>query len=151
MKLKWQVEKSELQRLDAFRSAMRMHKFVSRRRARNVERSQKLVLDTPEIWRVHLGCLLTTQQRSGKGSRVSVLLCARPFPLGYDACIAARSCEKLIQGELKQRGIRRAPTIARAAALNLHLLEAGGWDQIRSIAIELTEGGGKDQEQRRLL
>lgn len=77
-----------------------------------------------------LGCLMTTQQRSGPDSAVARFIRARPFPLSLSACTKF-GVEALVRRNLSEfGGIRRAPTIAKQASANCRWLEAGGWKAI---------------------
>ncbi len=59
--------------------------FLRDRRARNVAPPPPEFV-REHFWYVLMGCLLTTQQRSTKGSPVNRFLDAKPFPLALDAC-----------------------------------------------------------------
>lgn len=83
------------------------------------------------MWWVQLGCLLTTQQRSGAGSAVNLFLDQEPFPLSLDRCLAAPSVLDLVQSRLEHAGgIRFPPKIAAMAAANLDSLQGGGWSAL---------------------
>jgi len=61
-----------------------------------------------ESWRVMLGCLLTTQQRSGPDSPVARFLRRKPFRPSLQNCSSA-SLEMLLKSEVTGfGGIRRA-------------------------------------------
>jgi hypothetical protein len=102
--------------------------FVLERRARNVD-GPAPAFDREQFWQILLGCLLTTQQRSTKGSPVDRFVETTPFPLSLARC--KQGTETTIREVLTQfGGIRMAPTIARRAAENLRWLENGGWHQV---------------------
>jgi hypothetical protein len=85
-----------------------------------------------EVWRVMIGCLLTTQQRSGPDAPIGRVLHATPFPLALDRCKPGK-VEKYVATTLtKTGGIRRAPTIAAEVAQNLDALNSGGWATIET-------------------
>lgn len=147
MRLIWQFDDADLKRLGDFTAELAQHPFVKRRRARNVRRSEARDCSREEIWRVHLGCLLTTQQRSGAGSSVNRLLDSTPFPLRLPVCIAADSRTDFIRSELQQwGGIRFSPKIAVAAAANLTWLEQAGWDELESLMSALTAADSREDE-----
>jgi hypothetical protein len=82
------------------------------------------------FWYVLIGCLLTTQQRSTKGSSVNRFLSEIPFPLSLAKCRQPKT-ELLINRELTEfGGIRRAPTISNQACANLEWLKNGGWADV---------------------
>ncbi len=112
-----------------------------------MDRSEILNLQESEIWRVLLGCLLTTQQPSGAGRPVDRLVNGRPFLLRLQVCRSAHSCEKLILRELTRfGGIRRTNTIARQAAANLAWLESGGWSVVSTTIRSLRDRVGSEEE-----
>lgn len=86
------------------------------------------VFSREHFWYVLVGCLLTTQQRSTRGSPVDQFLTLAPFPLNLSACeqsvdIAAFTVEEI----RKFGGIRRGLTIARQLRDNLQRLNDGAW------------------------
>ena len=79
------------------------------------------------FWFVLVGCLLTTQQRSTRGSPVDRFLATEPFPLALSDCNADQM-GAWVEGEIKRfGGIRRGPTIGRQAAANWQRLQSGEW------------------------
>jgi hypothetical protein len=83
-----------------------------------------------ELWYVMLGCLLTTQQRSTKGSPVETFLAQEPFPLELGKC-AEDNVRRIVRETLTRfHGIRFAPTIAGRAEDNFRWLCSGGWEQV---------------------
>lgn len=138
MKLMWTYDEADLRRLGAFVAKYGDHPFVHRRRARNVTRSEACDFSKEEVWRVHLGCLLTTKQRSGAASPVNRLLDEIPFPLQFSLCADAESPAAFIQSTIQAwGGIRFAPKIGAHAAGNLVWLENGGWKQVDDLLSRL--------------
>ena len=87
-------------------------------------------LHRPVLWYVLIGCLLTTQQRSTKGSQVNRFLDTEPFPLAIEACEKQPSLREFVQKTIKDFGaIRRGITIASQAAENWQRLNAGCWQE----------------------
>jgi hypothetical protein len=110
--------------------------FVQARIRRNVEPQQ--INPTREVvWFVIIGCLLTTQQKSGPDSAVKRFLDLRPFPLGLN------HCEQPLVESLARRvlsdfgGIRFTTKIPKQVAFNLGVLKDGTWitveDQIEKL------------------
>ncbi len=82
MQLIWKVEPEEIKKLQDFIVGQSNNVFVRNRIRTNVEDPPTLIkIDT--FWHVLVGCLLSTQQRSGPHSPVSRLLAKKPFPLSY--------------------------------------------------------------------
>lgn len=88
-------------------------------------------IDDDALWITHMRCLLTTQQRSGKGSSISAFLHSNPFPLALDSCrqsgdLLATAFQLLTDA----KGIRRTNKIANAVYKNLAMLEHGEWTRL---------------------
>ena len=83
-----------------------------------------------EFWRVLLGCLLTTQQRSTKGSPVHLFLELNSFPVTLSACASETSTQVFILDAIRNfGGIRRGVTISRQASENFDQLNKGFWNE----------------------
>jgi hypothetical protein len=126
MLITWQVEDRDV---DAVREVLESNgenPFVVGRIGDNVAGAAP-TFSRDELWRVMLGCLLTTQKRSGPDSRVTQFLRRRPFRPALADCIAVSAEVVVAQAISEFGGLRRGPTIARQAAANLEWLEADGW------------------------
>jgi hypothetical protein len=103
--------------------------FLRSRRARNVFPPPP-DFSRDEFWRVLIGCLLTTQQRSTKGSPVHLFLELNPFPVTLSACTRETSAQAFILETIKNfGGIRRGVTISKQASENLERLNQGFWKE----------------------
>jgi hypothetical protein len=99
------------------------------RRVRNVDPQSPEFL-REEFWRVLLGCLLTTQQRSTKGSFVDRFLETKPFALALNNCNGEPSVQRFISKTIQSfGGIRRGITISGQATENWKRLEKGLWKE----------------------
>lgn len=126
MKIEWVIESQEIDRVKAFVAEHVDSPFVQNRIKRNL-RSKKPPVSKAEVWETHIGCLLTTQQRSGPKSAVSRFI-SKPFPLSYDACCQKSDVEAFCHAVLKEfGGIRRSSVISREIAANFDFLSSGGW------------------------
>lgn len=104
--------------------------FLLERRARNVAPPAP-EFSRERFWFVLVGCLLTTQQRSTKGSPVNRFLDANPFQLALDDCNKHASVEQFVLKTIRDFGaIRRGITIAGQAAENWRRLNLGGWKEV---------------------
>lgn len=147
MRIQWLYDDGDLARLRAFVARYTRHPFVERRRARNVARTEILDLSRRQVWWAHLGCLLTTQQRSGADSPVNRLLDEEPFPLSLDRCLAAPSVRELVQSQLEEAGgIRFPPKIAVMADANLAWLQGGGWTMLDKQIVALGQPTSIERE-----
>lgn len=100
--------------------------FLQERRNGNVDGTPP-TFSREHFWYVLTGCLLTTQQRSTRGSAVSRFLDAEPYPLELSRCKPGK-VDLLVQTEIARfGGIRRGLTIARQADANFQRLTNGEW------------------------
>ncbi len=103
--------------------------FFKERRAQNVDPPAPEFSRT-HFWYVLIGCLLTTQQRSTKGSQVNRLLDTNPFPLALKACEKQTSLQHFVLNTVTDfGGIRRGITIANQIAENWQRLNGGHWQE----------------------
>jgi hypothetical protein len=125
----WHIEQEDIERVRAFCDSYRNDPFVQRRIERNLGKT-KHEISKGWFWQVMVGCLLTTQQRSGPSSPISRFFNTRPFPLRYDIAIQQDDLERYTKRVLVEfGGIRRFNKIASAVATNLDRLEAGLWSE----------------------
>lgn len=96
-----------------------------------------------------VGCLLTTRQRSGPSSPVSVFGSIRPFPLRYEVAVQQNDLERYTRKVLSEfGGIRRFNRIANAATKNLDKLEAGLWNETLDTVNALNQQSGPADERK---
>lgn len=131
MKLTWTIEASDREAVAMLVADTKKHRVVRDRHALNVN-GQGPSFSRDEIWRVMIGCLLTTQQKSGPDAPIGRVLHATPFPLALDRCKPGRVEKYVATALTKAGGIRRAPTIAAEVARNLDALNNGGWATIET-------------------
>lgn len=130
MKLEWIIDSNDAAKVRALVQHFEGDPLVVERRERNLDK-QRPALTTERIWQVLVGCLLTTQQKSGPGRPVDRFVHATPFPLAYEACRQAPNLESLVHAEVSGfGGIRRSLTIAREVAENFRRLEQGQWPHL---------------------
>jgi hypothetical protein len=127
MKIIWQIDPADAVQVKDFLGQHRDNAFVRKRIETNL-RAEKPPVTRETFWYTMVGCLLTTQQRSGPNSPISRFL-TEPFPLRYEVCAGHPDLASFARNALTEfRGIRRANTIGREAAANLAYLETGGWE-----------------------
>jgi hypothetical protein len=130
MKLIWQVEPQDIEKVRVFYQAHQNNPLVRERRRRNLA-EDKPALTKAEVWHSMVACLLTTQQRSGPLSAISRFVAERPFRLAYDRCLDQADLAGWAYGVLSNfGGIRRTKTIAGEIRANLTRLEHGLWDEM---------------------
>jgi hypothetical protein len=129
MKITWHTEPEDIEKVRAFCESHRDDPFVRRRIERNLGETEQEISEE-WFWQVMVGCLLTTQQRSGPSSPVSAFFNTRPFPLRYELAVQQDDLEPHTKKVLTDfGGIRRFNKIASAVATNLDRLEAGLWSK----------------------
>ncbi len=130
MKLLWQVEDGDVSRVRSFYDEHKDNDFVVSRRNLNVE-GKPPRFSPATFWKAMVGCLLTTQQRSGPTSAVSRFGGAYPFPLNYTECRRQQYLETFVRKTLANfGGIRRSSKIAEEVQYNFDWLEDGGWREV---------------------
>lgn len=132
MRVSWEISEDDVRRVKAIIGQQKNNPFVLARAKRNLAPT-KPVARKATFWRSLVGCLMTTQQRSGPGSAVSLLIKTKPFPLSYAACRKKRNLQVFATRVIsKFGGIRRGPTLGREIAENFRLLEGGLWPRALS-------------------
>lgn len=134
MRLEWVIEASDASKVRDLVKASINDPFVRRRLARNLGKPRPRISKSTG-WKVMVGCLLTTQQKSGPGGPVDRFMNSAPFPLSYDACRTQAQLEKHVRRTLSTfGGIRRSTVIAAQVTANWRRLEDGQWGELLSAA-----------------
>lgn len=128
MKIEWKISSKDIKRVKDFYIAIKDEKYVQDRIRLNIERKKRPVISKQRVWHVLVGCLLTTQQRSGPESNISRFINKEPFPLSYETCLSKRNIEKYSRKTLTDfKGIRFTNKIPSQIVRNLTNLEEGLW------------------------
>lgn len=146
MELIWKVNADDIERVQEFYERYQNCPLVRQRIQRNID--QPVELPSKEnFWDVMIGCLLTTQQRSGPKSAVARFTSIKPFPLNHSACSLQADLKAHIENTITNfGGIRRAKTIGEEISINLHWLENGGWEKMLAMLEILRENRTKPKE-----
>jgi len=130
MQIEWKISSEDIAKIKAFVESQNNNVFVQDRVKRNLE-GNNFELTREKIWQVLVGCLLTTQQRSGPESNVARLLQTNPFLLSYEICLREPDVKEFCFETLSSfRGIRRTNRLAEEIAVNLLRLEKGLWHDL---------------------
>lgn len=117
MELRWTVDPEDALAARELVAVHAGHPLVQSRH-RNIDGTgQPVTLD--RFWNALVACLLSTQQRSGTGSRVQRVLLQRPFPLSREACRHLSPLPDRVAALLSAAGVRRGETIGEQLAENL--------------------------------
>lgn len=130
MKIIWQIESPDVQRVRHFYEQYKDTPLVRVRERRNLG-PDKPTVTKRQFWRGLTGCLLATQQRSGPHSAVVRFLSTLPFPLRYDVCASSDRLADLVAITLRNfGGLRLYNVIGKQIEANLGFIENGGWDEL---------------------
>ncbi len=129
MRIDWSVEQRDTNTVREFVEARMEYRFVAGRIQDNVSGPPPRFTRN-EFWRVMLGCLLTSQQRSGPGEPVTRFLQRKPFEPALAAC-SPRTAQSVVSNALTTfGGIRFHAKVSKYAAAGLARLEAGDWARV---------------------
>jgi hypothetical protein len=139
MILTWEIEDQDIEKVRSFYAKWSDDPFVRLRQRRNVD-SPRPTITKEKAWMALVGCLLSTQQRSGPGSAVKRFVDTDPFPLNYGVCSGKSDLEGFARETLTSfGGIRRPPTIAQQISTNYKILHDGMWYELLSRVKEIIE------------
>ena len=143
MEIVWRIRSSDKKLVKDLLADYKDNIFVKRRIKKNIARA-RVNISRKRVWRVLVGCLLTTQQKSGPESRVAKFMRTKPFPLDYDTCLSKRDVVESFSYKTLSNfgGIRRTNTIAYEIAKNLSLekdIWTGMLQKLKSLQYEATQ------------
>lgn len=149
MKIVWKISSSDKKYVKDFLNAHHDNPYVLRRIRQNVTRT-RVNLSRKRIWKVLVGCLLTTQQKSGPKSWVAKFIKTKPFPLDYNTCLSKYDVVENFSYKTLSSfgGIRRTKSIASEIARNLALLENGLWTEILKMLKSLQYEATQEEERK---
>lgn len=125
MRIEWIIEPDDILRAKAFVSEHVNKPFVQDRIHTNL-RDNKPPVKQSDVWKILVGCLLTSQQRSGPNAPVSRFM--RNFGLPYESCCNETNLEAFCLRILKEfGGLRMSVKISQQLAQNFSFLNDGGW------------------------
>lgn len=128
MRIVWHVDPEDVEKVRAFYEQHRRTPFVKKRIRDNL-RDDKPPIAKEVFWERMVGCLLTTQQRSGPESAVTRFLLAVPFPLDYRTCSEQDDLVQFARMVISAfGGLRHHNRISAFLLANLSFLKGGGWE-----------------------
>jgi len=131
MEFQWIIRASHKKAYQDFIDQYKDHDFVRSRVARNIKHVD-VTISKGIFWEALLGCFLTTQQRSGKGSRVELFLKSGDALLDVDHCLKLSNLKNVAETSLAKNGLRRTERIAAEIDHAATQLKTVGWHHIRS-------------------
>jgi len=148
MKLLWQIEPSDIQKVKSFYEAQKTNAFVLNRIERNVKKALPQ-FSNELFWEAMISCLITTQQRSGPNSSVTKFICTKPFLLNYSKCKASDDLQNTVEETIRKfGGLRRGKTIGEEVEFNFKWLENGGWGIVHEIVEDMTKNQTTETERK---
>jgi len=130
MKITWEITDDDVAQVSNLVKSFENNPFVIERRRRNLER-QRPELKESILWRVLIGCLLTTQQRSSPDSPINKFLNSEDFPLDYEKISNFNDIASQVEKKIRVvNGIRFAPKLSNQISENFDKLEKGGWKDL---------------------
>jgi hypothetical protein len=129
MEIQWVITAGDEASYREFVERYKHHSIVQERVRKNIDR-KGIEVSEAVFWKILVGCLLTTQQRSGAGSRVSLFLEGNDQLLLHDSCQATPNLAATAEATLTRHGIRRAGHISSEIDLAANWLKNGGWKSI---------------------
>ena len=139
MKLEWQIEDSDVIKVEEFYDEHKDREFVVERRRMNVERNLP-EYSHPLFWKEMVSCLMTTQQWWGPDRPVTKFYYSQPFPLNYGLCKQQDHLEGFAHSVLSSfGGIRFSNKLAREIHHNFAWLESGGWNKVDKVVAKLNQ------------
>lgn len=138
MKIEITTEKKDIDKIRELLENQKNDTLFIERYDRNAKvSSPKFSKD--DFWSAMLGCLLTTQQKSGPKSPTTQLLNTNPFPLSLNLC-ESNGTKEYTEKVLKDfGGVRFTEKIGKYADENLRRLNSGGWQSIANEAEKLAK------------
>ena len=124
MKIDWHISQRDVDRVKKLveeQTAAGNH-LIHYRKKINLSRNKSHVTPTA-FWHSMVSARITTQNKSGPGSRVDELSKATPFPLSLRKVRSEGNVERFIAETVRGRGIGKNKAIAKDLAINLDRLE----------------------------
>ena len=147
MNISWEIQDVDIKKINNFVALQINNPFVQRRIKQNIQKIRPEITKE-HFWRVLVGCLLSTQQRSGPESKVNQFINFLPFSLTLELCSANKeNLVAFVHATLTNfGGIRRTSRIAEEVSTNFQWLEKDGWNSIFHIIRQVEQEQTPQQE-----
>jgi len=148
MKLLWEFDPQDIARVRDFYEKHCEEPLVKSRISANL-RTDKPRTSKGEFWDHMVGCLLSTQQRSGPESPVTKFILTKPSPLNYSICAKQDDLADFARAVLTDfGGLRRSTIIGKELAANMSFLRDGGWEPTLRHLDDLRTSSSPETEKR---
>ncbi len=145
MNIIWEIDDNDVNSVRDF-VTRNQNAFVVKRISRNINR-QNIQVDKDSVLKNIIMCLLTSQQRSGPNTPVSVFLRQNPFPLTEQNMSQHINPETFIRETLQENGLNRyINRIPKFFTENYNILHTTNWQLIEDLRNNLNEQSTKETE-----
>jgi len=148
MNIKWEITQKDVKIIEELFRSHKNRPFVERRINRNVKKEISHI-NIQTVWKKLVTCLLTTQQRVGKGSKVREFLTTKPFPLDYQKCNLQKNLKIYAQKTIQNSGLRRYNNLSKEIEYNFNLLSNktnGIWNELKLTINKLSDDTSIEDE-----
>ena len=145
MKSIWVIDETVLMRIKAIIDA-NINSDISQERINKNIKKNNIDITQNTVWKILIGCEITTQQKSGKGSVTDRFLKSNSKLLDYDFC--KKQNESFISTELQKAGLRRYEKISEWLFIIIQEWERGEWkilsEKLSSLKVKHTKNDEKE-------
>ncbi len=137
MEIKMTFSKNDVEKVKKIVACMSNHKIVIERCERNINR-KSIDISHSTIWKRQIGCLLTTRQKSGKGTAVDNFLNSYSPLLSLCQCEKEKDIARMAESEISRfGGIRFTKKLPEYIAHNFDLLSDNEWNNLDNLLLPL--------------
>ena len=145
MKIKWVITENDINRVQRFVDE-HDNPFVASRISRNVKR-EGIIVDRNLILRCMIMCLITSQQRSGPNTPVSIFLRMDPFPVTFENISGEMDVEDFLRVTMQQNGLNRyVNRISGFFAWNFQFIQDSDWSLVEILKDRLGSNATRKDE-----
>jgi hypothetical protein len=130
MEIRWIISNEDLGNYADFVERFRHHSVVQKRISRNIKHDD-VKISKASFWQTLIGCLVTTRQKAGEGSRVKNFMETDKNLLNINFCLKTPNLVGKSKKILSWYGLRRSETIAAQIGKNGNWLKEGGWIEVK--------------------
>jgi len=112
MRASWEIDETTIIKWRKLYEENKDNDLVISRKKRNLQKNE-VELSKSAIWSAIVGCLVTTQQRSGPGSKTSIFLESNSLVLSFKRLKKSIPTLLSIESELKRFGLRYSKRISQ--------------------------------------
>lgn len=132
MEYMWVIEQGHKKTYSSFVEEYLDHPFVKNRISRNISRNNTNIKKS-DFWRSFVGCLLTSQQKSGAGTPLSEFMNKKGNKiLDIQYCLDEPYLLDIASNAISESGLRFSNNIAGWLVEAVAFIKDGGWDETKS-------------------